>query len=163
LNITESAQQRTPIIEASITSAYIDDREGVATEGRSLLSFTITSSVSFGKPFRFLLGFRTGQPEKVKLRDGKYIAICGLDPFEHIKAIIPPFQFVFDNLGDGQLGCYIRLPLPNPGSYRMVVVQPSRQTKDIDELIEVEEDKDLSILRAVIRSSQTIRIEEIKP
>jgi len=152
------------IIDIEITSTYTDDRKGVATEGRSHLEVRITSSVEFKKPTRYLLGFRLIQPEKIKLRDEKYTTICGLDPFEHLRALIPPFEIIFDNLGDAQLGCYIRLPVPpgDPASYCMEIREKDRQTKKIDEIVEVWESKKLLIVRAVMRPSQKIYIEELK-
>jgi hypothetical protein len=94
-------------IEIEITSAYIDDREGSPTEGRSQLEFRIASNVEFKRPLRYLLGFRIGQPENIRQKDGNYTIMCGLDPFSHVKAVIAPFELIFDNLGEAQLGCYI--------------------------------------------------------
>ncbi len=167
MNTTDPAQTAPTIIEIEIVYSYFDDNPGSITEGRSHTEFRVTSNVSFGKPFRSMLGFRTGQPEKVKQRDGKYTTLCALDPFAQVRAIIAPFQLILDNLGDGQMGCYIRVPLPyNPAQYRMEIQEQGKQTKEIDELIEVEENKRFSIhhllvMRAVIRPSQKIYIEEI--
>src|SRR5205807_6219736 len=117
----------------------------------------------FKKPTRYLLEFRTHQNEKIRLKDGRYSTIIGLDPFEHVKAIIPPFELIFDNLGDGQMGCYIRVPVPgDPARHFMAIQEEGKQTKEIDEVIGLEEDRKLLVVRAVIRRSQAVHIEELE-
>jgi hypothetical protein len=145
------------MVQATIVSAYVADLP--AMPGRTRVELQITSSVSFASPTRFLLGFHTKQPEKIRRRDEQYLIMCGLDPFEQIKASILPFQMCFDNLGDGQLGCYIRWP--REGDCHLEILQEGKRPKIIDELIAVLEDKKLFIARAVIGPLQTLRIEEV--
>ena len=42
------------------------------------------------------------------------------------------------------------------------LMDQGKQTKEIDEVIELEEDKKLLVVRAVIRRSQTVHIEELE-
>src|SRR6202023_123263 len=78
------------------------------------------------------LGFPFRWERFVFERDGKYIAHCWLLPFTLVSIKIPPFDLVVDNLGDGQLGIYLKIARDMP-PYRMVVSQSGKRDWEIEE------------------------------
>jgi len=154
---TELAVRPLTVIEIEVSSG-LDDHVDSPYRGRTDPTIILSSTVKPSKrQIHYThLGFPFAWERFVFERDGKYKWHCWLLPFMLVQAKILPFHLVMDNLGDGQIGMYLKIARNMP-PYRMVVSQEGKRDLEIEEYVFESQ----RYCAAHVNELQTVRIEEI--
>jgi hypothetical protein len=110
----------------------MDDNDDSPYRGRSnpTVILSSTSKLEKSRMRYFHLSFPIKWEKMIFQRDGKWMAHCWLLSFMHVSITIPPFfHLMLENIGDGQIGVYLKSPRE---PYRMVVSQEGTQDREIE-------------------------------
>jgi len=158
-----SIARQPTVIEISI-SAMSDDGTGSPYRGRAMPTIILSSTVNPSKRTMHYthLGFPFKWEKFIFERDGKYIWHCWLLPFMLVHTKISCFDLVMDNLGDGQVGIYLKIA-KDAQPYHMVIIQDGTRDREVEEYAF----KQVRYAVARVNEIQTVRIatviqEEIK-
>lgn len=125
------------------------------------IDYGITSNTVFQKSTIYTLGFRSRKSGvKVKRRGDKYTTGDFIEAHQYAIVRIPPFIVNCTNLGDGLLGVYVRMEGGMKECRITVLSKDGKKPKvNDDDFLQYE---DIWYAMDVIRSYQTVRIEELK-
>ena len=148
-------QRELTVIDIKICTCTFSNKDSSVA-----IDYGITSNTEFQKPIVYTLGFRSRKSEtKIKRIGDRYTTGDLLETYQYAIVRVPPFMVNCTNLGDGLLGVNVRMKGGMTVCRLSILSSDGKKPKINDD--DFLKSDDIWYAMAVIRSHQTVRIEEL--